>query len=97
MAIVTLRGPRREKWNIRLFSQATPLRFTKAQLAAFPENRNSFINIPRDAVIEIIRIAPAAVMRSGTRGIITWRSELGPWGFDVDAWVDAIEQVTGRP
>ena len=26
-------------------------------------------------------------------GIIAWRSEMGPWGFDVDAWAKAIEAV----
>ena len=27
------------------------------------------------------------------RGIVAWRSELGPWGFDVEAWVAAIESL----
>ena len=27
------------------------------------------------------------------RGSITWRSEIGPWGFDVEAWLAAIEAV----
>ena len=26
-------------------------------------------------------------------GIITWRSEPGPWGFDVDAWEQAIREL----
>ena len=26
-------------------------------------------------------------------GVITYRSEMGPWGFDVDAFVAAIEKV----
>jgi hypothetical protein len=26
-------------------------------------------------------------------GVITYRSELGPWGFDMAAWTSAIEAV----
>ncbi len=30
-------------------------------------------------------------------GIITWRSDIGPWGFDVEAWAAAIEALTVSP
>ena len=29
-----------------------------------------------------------------SEGVITWRSEQGPWGFDVDGWAKAIEAVS---
>ena len=29
-------------------------------------------------------------------GRITYRSELGPWGFDVDGWERAIRDVVGE-
>ncbi len=27
------------------------------------------------------------------KGVILYRSEPGPWGFDVEAWLEAIEKV----
>jgi type I thyroxine 5'-deiodinase len=29
------------------------------------------------------------------KGVITYRSEMGPWGFDVDAFTEAIQKVIG--
>ena len=32
------------------------------------------------------------------KGTIVWRSQMGPWGFDVDTWLAEIEKITAaRP
>ncbi len=36
---------------------------------------------------------PERLFLVDARGNIAWRSEIGPWGFDVGAWVAAIESL----
>ena len=37
---------------------------------------------------------PERLYTIDANGTITWRAEQGPWGFDVDAWVTAIEALS---
>ncbi len=40
---------------------------------------------------------PERLFTIDVAGIITWRSEIGPWGFDVEAWSAAIEALAASP
>lgn len=44
-------------------------------------------------VDEKYKALPERLYTIDAAGIITWRSEMGPWGFDMDAWVEAIEAL----
>ena len=40
---------------------------------------------------------PERLFTIDAAGIITWRSDIGPWGFDVEAWAGAIGALTASP
>jgi len=50
-----------------------------------------------DQVDEKYMALPERLFLIDARGDISWRSEIGPWGFDVAAWVAAIESLLASP